>query len=116
MTTYEQPPFHDDDLIADIVDDGADYIEKNGWHKGDLYEKGHDHDHPPACFMGGLIQGNQYEDGSNKVQLYYVVTRVQEALEMPGSLAAWNDHAAQDKQEVLDKMRLAAKRIRGSHD
>ena len=105
----------DDELIADIIEDGADYIEKNGWFRGDLYQKGRDHrDHSPACMMGGIMAANTMEDGHTRIGLYFIVQRFQEAIPQVQTLAAWNDYVAKDVQEVLDTMRLAAKRIRGA--
>ena len=105
-----------DDLIADVIDDGADYIEKYGWFRGDLYQVarriGVNPNNPPACFMGGLIAANTMDTGHVKAQLYFIVQRIQEVIPEISAVSAWNDNVAKDKQEVLDTMRLAAKRIR----
>ena len=104
----------DNEVIADVIEDGADYIEKNGWHRFDLYGKVED-GFPPACMMGGIMVANTDEDtGRSRVGLWYVVQRFREVIPMVQTMSAWNDYEAKDVQEVLDTMRLAAKRIRGA--
>jgi len=118
---------NEDEMIADIIDDGADYIEKNGWTQGDLYNWDAAALFPPACIMGGLLVGNTVENdvirrsavlyaAEKRLPMATIVERVHSVIPDLHSLAVWNDKVCQSQQEALDMMRLAAKRIRGSHE
>lgn len=104
------------EVIADIVENGADYIEKWGWCRRKLYDwQAVDsyQDYPPACIMGGLMVGNRVKFCMDKqAPLEAIVSKFREAVPEVGAVSAWNDHVCTSQQQALDLMRLAAKRIR----
>ena len=102
--------------IAEVIEDGADYIEKWGWHQGDLYAwkaVSTYQDRPPACMMGGLMVGNRMRGAlQQRVPMEILVGKFRKAAPEVGAISAWNDYVCQSQQQALDMMRLAAKRLR----
>lgn len=111
-----------DEEIADIIDDGADYIEEHGWCQGGLYDWIAADQYPPACIMGGLLVGNAVQnDVINRLSVLYttgrmpmnvVVTAFRDHAPEIGTISAWNDQVCETQQQALDLMRTVAKRIR----
>ena len=104
------------EVIADIVENGADYIEKWGWCRRKLYDwQAVDsyQEYPPACIVGGLMVGNRMRGAlRNRVLMETLVSKFREAVPEVGAVSAWNDYECETKQQALDLMRLAAKRLR----
>lgn len=101
---------------AEVIENGADYIEKWGWHRGDLYNwhaVSSYQDRPPACIMGGLMVGNRRgQDTRGRFPMGEIMAKFNQAVPEVGCVPAWNDHKCESKQQALDVMRLAAKRLR----
>lgn len=110
-----------DEEIAGIIEDGADYIEKWGWHQGDLYNWNAVHSYqgrPPACIQGGIMVGNKMKNCmNNRAPMAIIMARFHRAVPEVGiGVTTWNDRVCESKQQALDMMRLAAKRLRiGEH-
>jgi hypothetical protein len=111
------------DDIADVIDDGADYIAKFGWHKGALYGgyQSIEAEHPSACIMGGINYAMLAKYRATSVSVQPVYARLAPLTPEHSdthngrdcdSIACWNDHAAENEQQVLDWMRHAAKQVR----
>jgi hypothetical protein len=101
------------ELVADLIDDSADLIEKHDW----CQRTDHD-DHGRFCMAGALRRVAIEQPYYNRRD--YVFDRARSALlvhmklEMPRIMCieAWNDAPFRMKQQVLDLMRLVAKEQR----
>ena len=115
------------DEVADAIGNGADYIEKNGWWRGDTVGP----NGRQACLVGGLLLGNGYhqdEEGLLRSDpiLARAVMRLADLIEPEAStegsenflVTTWNDNkrTCKNKQQALDLMRRAEKIERAGFD
>lgn len=115
------------DQVADAIGNGADYIEKNGWWRGNTVGP----NGRQACLVGGLLLGNGYhwnEEDALRLDpiLSGAVVRLATLIEPVGNTAGsenflvttWNDskRTCKDKQQALDLMRRAEKVERTGFD
>ncbi len=86
--------------VADNLDGAADYIEKHGWWRGPagFGPQGQ------ACALNALF--NARSELTIMQALYCLRKHV------GGRVPTWNDAPGRTKQEVLDALRGAAKRVR----
>ena len=102
--------------FAEVVENGADYIEKWGWHQGNLYNwQAVDsyQELPPACIQGALMVGNRSKNTSlGLLPMNDLMTKFHQAVPEVGCVTGWNDRVCESQQQALDMMRLAAKRLR----
>lgn len=107
----------DHNAVADVLDDAADYIEKNGWVQckpGRYVETGGD------CASNALVEVGEWGE-----TLQVAHAALASSAEIPGwstldqawnAVQEWNDEPERTKQEVLDAFRLAAKSERRLSD
>jgi hypothetical protein len=89
------------DQVADVLDDAADWLERNGWSQG--IGGGSN------CALGALIHV-----AADLFENQLAVDALVAVLELPYgfAVAQWNDDPARTKQQVLDAFRAAAKQER----
>jgi hypothetical protein len=91
------------DQVADVLDDAADLLEREGWIQGDLWRRD---SYGGRCALGAICDAAL--DNRN--------VRVAAARAVLGGsstyLVDWNDTPGRTKQEVLDAFRAAAKQER----
>ena len=118
------------DKIADVIAEGREYIEKNGWWKNRLLGP----NRKQACMLGGLLFSqslgeqdlNTGSPRAVKVRLAMITVAQTIKKHMSGdycpndhdsdTITHWNDHFAKDKQEVLDVLAKAEKIERAGYD
>jgi hypothetical protein len=94
------------DQVADVLDDAADRLEREGWIQGDLVTG------DGFCALGALLQANTAKDRLDARDALGRVLGIAPAL-TPGTwLTGWNDDPSRTKQQVLDAFRAAAKQER----
>lgn len=111
-----------DKKVSEVIEEGADIIEAQGWvsgggwNDGPLYLHSGDMVLLPRCIEGSIEQAcgvTHYQRtivGRNySPQLNPAITAVIRHLGGIPSLTAWNDDEDRSEQEVLDAMRGAAK-------
>jgi hypothetical protein len=91
------------DQVADVLDDAADLLERNGWAPG-IGDGGH-------CALGALyhVAGPSHRR-ENQLAVDALVAAL--GLERGYAVAVWNDDPGRTKQQVLDAFRAAAKQER----
>ena len=117
------------DEIADLLADGREYIEKNGWWKNRLLGP----NGRQACALGGLLfsQGMGEEDINTPrgakirqamitlagvIKQYVPAGRFSHADRSVDVITGFNDKIAKDRQEVLDLFAKAEKIERAGFD
>lgn len=112
-SVVEQLP---NDDLAEIIDDIADRIERDGWVQGFLHEDGH------HCTLGAInvVLADQQRSRSLEHQITKAILdtinqREDVLADQPDgwtSIPAWNDEYGRTQQQVLDTLRYTAKRLR----
>jgi hypothetical protein len=90
------------DQVADVLDDAADLLEREGWIQGALEDRG------AHCALGALVDvdlENQYRYLARAALAKQVGLNPDRA---GNWLANWNDDPLRTRQEVLDAFRAAA--------
>jgi hypothetical protein len=114
------------DEIADVLADAREYIEKNGWWRGNLRGP----NGKQVCSLGGLMfsQGlTEEKDGAkdprvkaaSRALIQAIYSRKVGGLSgaiVVNSLTQWNDRVAANKQDVLDTFAKAEKIERAGFD
>lgn len=107
--------FYDKTKVADMLDDAADNLERNGWTQGALQE----HD-GRRCAMGALGAVRCTGNEASLIAIgamSYLAIEVGATYDLPDvAIAEWNDAEGRTEQDVLDAMRRAAKRARVDAD
>jgi hypothetical protein len=96
------------DQVADVLDDAADLLEREGWIQGALHGAvGH-------CADGALeIASCRYNASANTDMWLAATDALGECIGFEHStIPGWNDNPARTKQQVLDTFRAAAKQER----
>jgi hypothetical protein len=101
--------------VADLLDDAADLLERDGWIVGAMFVAG-----MGRCALGAIDRRDyttglrfKARDALRRVigadmEQDYCLSQVVRARQV----AKWNDTPGRTKQQVLDALRLAAKRER----
>lgn len=114
----------DKNLLADMYDEAANYIEQRGWYQGNLYPGADEYDstaniikmfassQPPACAIGA---GYAVQAHNSKFSEIGVIQDFHDGLssEIGGRFVAnWNDEQGRTAEEVIDFLRMTALKIR----
>jgi hypothetical protein len=109
------------EALAEWLHEAADYIEKNGWWRGSLRGP----NRKQVCSLGAILYCRGLTEGDeNMDEVREVAWAICEALGIQLSepqvavneLVQWNDHAAKNKEEVVDLFRKAEKIAIGGFD
>jgi hypothetical protein len=87
------------DQVADVLDDAADLLERDGWVQGHL------HNQDGYCMEGALAQ---VCPSTHLYGLFWEAMAVL-SLHLYSVVDRWNDDPFRTKQQVLDAFRAAAK-------
>jgi hypothetical protein len=94
------------DQVADVLDDAADLLERGGWIRGALEDRG------AHCALGALVVVD-LENQHRYLARAALAKQVGLNPDRAGNwLANWNDDPLRTRQEVLDAFRAAAKQER----
>lgn len=114
------------EALADVLANGREYIEKNGWWKDRLVGP----NGRQACLVGGLALSLGYpkwqaEAGEDDLRVVMACEALANLIDIERAYPTqghvtfvehWNDHVAEGKQEVLDLMAKAEKIARAGFD
>jgi hypothetical protein len=107
--------------VAEWLHNAADYIEENGWWRGSYRGP----NGRQACTIGGILFGNGLTKDDDELlevrEVCQAVMQVVTGANVPvvtatTEVAMWNDHAAKDRQEIIDALRKAEKIAVGGFD
>jgi hypothetical protein len=99
--------YNSPEKVAAILEDAADLLERNGWTQHTLYDRTTN----TYCTMGAIYQvsvDNAFGTGDRRSPTQDALNVMRKVLKGRW-IPEWNDRSNRTQQEVIDKIREAAK-------
>lgn len=107
--------------MADSLEEAADYLETVGWCQGNVST--HDAENPEVCLVGAIrwtVVGDYLfeapQNGGHSIYEAALCNAIKASLDFDGKrylgISYWNDEPGREKFEVIDLLRVTAKRVR----